>query len=225
MLHSVASDLGLHCLRWSQKWEARHKWVKMELEILPVISECQQMNILLLYTVPLCTCSYWLRILAEKVRKIPLRAPSSEFVSSSIPSWQILTAHAQPFRGARDLAFCLKVPLDSLLVWASSEGSGETARMHRLAWTFAARIGDKYQIRLTRSTWKPPCMNISVILCYISSILFMNFKYKLLILYKRKLNRHTIVYFSTTNPKIEKQANVMLISLWCCLCHPVATLC
>ena len=78
-------------------------------------------------------------------------APSSEFVSSSIPSLQILTAHAQPFRGARDLAFCLKVPLDSLLVWASSGGSGETARMRRLAWTFAARIGDKYQNRLTRS--------------------------------------------------------------------------
>ena len=78
-------------------------------------------------------------------------APSSEFVSSSIPSWQISTAHAQPFRGARDLAFCLKVPLDSLLVWASSGGSGETARMRRLAWTFAARIGYKYQIRLTRS--------------------------------------------------------------------------
>ena len=82
-----------------------------------------------------------------------LWAESSEFVSSSIPSWQILTAHAQPFRGARDLAFCLKVPLDSLLVWASSEGSGETARMRRLAWTFAARIGDKHQIRLTRSIW------------------------------------------------------------------------
>ena len=80
-------------------------------------------------------------------------APSREFVSSSIPSWQILTAHAQSFRGARDLAFCLKVPLDSLLVWASSEGSGETARMRRLAWTFAARIGDKYQIRLTRSIY------------------------------------------------------------------------
>ena len=78
-------------------------------------------------------------------------APSSEFVSSSIPSLQILIAHAQPFRGARDPAFCLKVPLDSLLVWASSEGSGETARMRRLAWTFAACIGDKYQIRLTRS--------------------------------------------------------------------------
>ena len=71
-------------------------------------------------------------------------APSSEFVSSSIPSWQILTAHAQPFRGARGLVFCLKVPLDSLLIWASSGGSGETARMRRLAWTFAARIGDNY---------------------------------------------------------------------------------
>ena len=64
-----------------------------------------------------------------------------------------LTAHAQPFRGARDLAFCLKVLLDSLLVWASSGGSGETARMRRLAWTFAARISDKYQIRLTQPIW------------------------------------------------------------------------
>ena len=74
-------------------------------------------------------------------------------MSSSIPSWQILTAHAHPFREARDLTFCLKAPLDSLLVWASSAGSGETARMRRLALTFAARIGDKYQIRLTRSIY------------------------------------------------------------------------
>ena len=91
---------------------------------------------------------------------INIWATPSEFVSSSIPSWQILTAHAQPFRGARDLAFYLKVPPDSLLVWASSGGSGETARMCRLAWTFAARIGDKYQIRLTRSIYK----NIKMIL-------------------------------------------------------------
>ena len=70
-------------------------------------------------------------------------AESSEFVSSSIPSWQILTAHAQPFRGARDLAFRLKVLLDSLLVWASSEGSG-----------------DKHQIRLAR----PKCSSISFLL-------------------------------------------------------------
>ena len=47
-------------------------------------------------------------------------------------------------------SFLSEGPLDSLLVWASSGGSGETARMRRLAWTFAARIGDKYQIRLTR---------------------------------------------------------------------------
>ena len=38
----------------------------------------------------------------------------------------------------------------SLLVWSSSGGSGETARMRRLAWTFAARIDNKNQIRLTR---------------------------------------------------------------------------
>ena len=96
------------------------------------------------------------------------RAPSSEFVSSSIPSWQILTAHAQPFRGARDLAFCLKVPFGSLLVWASSGGSGETARMRRLAWAFAARIGDKYQIRLTRPNSLPWDYGI---------ICFLNFRY------------------------------------------------
>ena len=77
-------------------------------------------------------------------------APSSESVSSSIPSWNILTAHAQPFREARDLGFCRKVPLDSLLVRASSGVSGETAWMRRLAWTFAVRIGHEYQIPLTR---------------------------------------------------------------------------
>ena len=95
------------------------------------------------------SCAYWISF----EQKLFIWATSSEFVSSSIPSWQILTAHAQPFRGARALAFCLKVPLDSLLVWASSEGSGETSRMRRLAWTFAARIGDKYQIRLARPIW------------------------------------------------------------------------
>ena len=82
-----------------------------------------------------------------------IRAASSKFVSLSILSWQVLTAHAQPFREARDLAFCLKVPLDSLLVWSSSGGSGKTAWMRRLAWDFAAHKGDKYQIGLTRSIW------------------------------------------------------------------------
>ena len=107
-------------------------------------------------------------------------APSSEFVSSSIPSWQILTAHAQPIRGARDLAFCLKVPLDSLLVWASSGGSGETVRMRRLAWTFAARIGYKYQIRLTRSKCKIKALllvHARIIVDYTSITLYISFVY------------------------------------------------
>ena len=99
--------------------------------------------------------SYGLSILCSSVKSHHIWAESSEFVSSSIRSWQILTEYTQPFRGARDLAFCLLVPLDSLLVWASSGGSGETERMRRLAWTFAARMGDKYQIR---STW--PIFNL-----------------------------------------------------------------
>ena len=107
----------------------------------------------LLRTIRVIVFRYICVCLIHNINQNAIWAPSSEFVSSSIPSWQILTAHAQPFRGARDLAFCLKVPLHTLLVWASSGGSGETARMRRLAWTFAARIGDKYQIRLTRSIW------------------------------------------------------------------------
>ena len=112
----------------------------------------------------------WVKTCTEIIIVIKWAA-SSEFVSSSIPSWQILTAYAQPFRGARDLAFCLKVPLDSLLVWASSEGSGETARMRRLAWTFAARTGDKYQIRLTRPKW------------YFHYVHFIHFKNKFIEIY------------------------------------------
>ena len=102
-----------------------------------------------------CITTAFLIVLNAKKRnhRITLHGPRQANLCLRVyPSWQILTAHIQPFRGARDLAFCLKVFLDSLLVWASSGGSGETARMRRLAWTFAARIGDKYQIRLTRPT-------------------------------------------------------------------------
>ena len=96
---------------------------------------------------------------------VPTWAAPSEFVSSCIPSWQILTAHAQPFRGARDLAFCLKFPLDLMLVWASSGDSGETARMRRIAWTAAARIGDKKRpnwFSRERVKWKPQVHFFSV---------------------------------------------------------------
>ena len=121
------------------------RWLRLQM----YMHWCNKRNVYLQWKVTLAGSFIVPRSLASLI--INIWAPSSEFVSSSIPLWQISTAHAQPFRRARDLAFCLKVPLDSLLVWASSEGSGETARMRRLAWTFAARICDKYQIRLTRS--------------------------------------------------------------------------
>ena len=41
----------------------------------------------------------WHRCSVFTLVLFPKWAPSSKFVSSSIPSWQILTAHAQPFRG------------------------------------------------------------------------------------------------------------------------------
>ena len=85
---------------------------------------------------------YWTALMASEgtipVLSRPFHmSPSSEIVSSSTPSWQILTEHAQPFRGARDLAFCLKVPHDSLLVWASGGGSGEPARGSPKPWLLA----------------------------------------------------------------------------------------
>ena len=103
---------------------------------------------------------------------------SSEFVSSSIPSWQILTAHAQPFTGTSDLAFCLKVPLDSLLIWVSSGGSGETAWMHRLAWTLAARISDKYQIRLTRPSVSLVHVILSFCICLLTNDYDLKYTYQ-----------------------------------------------
>ena len=127
-------------------WMAGHAQLKF------VMTECSKTQIRL--TGLIWLYKRYIIVSKRHVLRHIIWAPSSEFVSSSIPSWQILTAHVQPFRGARDLAFCLKVPLDSLLVCVSSGGSGETARMRRLAWTFAARIGDKYQIRLTRSICK-----------------------------------------------------------------------
>ena len=38
----------------------------------------------------------------------------------------------------------------SHIVWGNSQGSGETARMHRLAWAFAGRICDEYHFLMSR---------------------------------------------------------------------------
>ena len=76
----------------------------------------------------------------------------------------ILTAHAQPFRGARDLA--LSEGSSWLAACMSKQGRfWETAQTRRLAWTFAARIGDKYQIRLMRPIWATAGQNQQNDLC------------------------------------------------------------
>ena len=46
--------------------------------------------------------------------------------------------------GARCLIFGRTLRLLPYFMWSNSEGSGETARMRRLAWAFAVRLCDKY---------------------------------------------------------------------------------
>ena len=42
------------------------------------------------------------------------------------------------------MAVCVKLCLVSYIALANSDGSGENARMRRLAWAFADRLWDKY---------------------------------------------------------------------------------
>ena len=88
-------------------WMAGHAQLKF------TMTECSKTQIRL--TGPKCytlIIVFWGSIIAQCPPNPWLNwAPSSDFVSSSIPSWQNLTAHAQPFRGARDLGFCLKIRL------------------------------------------------------------------------------------------------------------------
>ena len=53
--------------------------------------------------------------------------------------------HAQPSSGATVLCLIFRQTLRLLpyFMCANSEGSGETARMRRLAWAFAGRLCDK----------------------------------------------------------------------------------
>ena len=53
-------------------------------------------------------------------------------------------AHAQPTSGARCQIFGRTLRLPPYFMCANSEGSGETARMPRLAWAFTGRLCDKY---------------------------------------------------------------------------------
>ena len=55
-----------------------------------------------------------------------------------------LNAHGQPSNRARCLIFGQTLRLLPYFKCANSEGSGETAGMHRLVWAFASRLCDKY---------------------------------------------------------------------------------
>ena len=49
------------------------------------------------------------------------------------------SAHARPFSKSTCLVLWLKFPFDLPLTWANNNGSGESTRMRRLAWTFVVR--------------------------------------------------------------------------------------
>ena len=53
-------------------------------------------------------------------------------------------AHAQPSSGAKCLIFGRTLCLLPYIMCANSEGSGETAGMHRLAWAYTGGLYDKY---------------------------------------------------------------------------------
>ena len=57
----------------------------------------------------------------------------------------LINAHPDVFKEARGLYFGLSLHLHPYFMYASSEGSGESAHMRRLAWAFAARWRDKYR--------------------------------------------------------------------------------
>ena len=63
------------------------------------------------------------------------------YFSSSINS---SSAHAQPSSVAWRLILGWTLCLCPYYMCANSKGSGETARMHRLAWAFAGRLSDNY---------------------------------------------------------------------------------
>ena len=58
--------------------------------------------------------------------------------------WNPSNVHVQPLIRVRDVALSLKLPLTPFVMWANSEGSGESAQMRRLAWAFAVGLCDKY---------------------------------------------------------------------------------
>ena len=73
-------------------------------------------------------------------------ASSWDYGTICPPKTHSSNAHAQPSSGAtcRSLIFGRTLRLLPYFMCANSEGSGETARMRRLAWAFAGRLCGKY---------------------------------------------------------------------------------
>ena len=91
-------------------------------------------------------CTQFLYLpLARRKKSNDVRKSPSDILSSDP-----FGAYAQLFSRTICLPLWLKFPLDLLLMWANSNGSGKTARMRRLAWTFAFRICNNGSFRTTR---------------------------------------------------------------------------
>ena len=80
------------------------------------------------------------------------------FLSSSLNSF--LNAHMQPSSGVRCLIFGQTLRLLPYSTSANSEGSGETARMCRLAWAFAGHLCDKYHNLMRWLIWASSWENL-----------------------------------------------------------------
>ena len=80
-------------------------------------------------------------------------ASSWDYGTFRPPQTHSSNAHAQPPSGARCLIFGRTLRLLPYFMWTNSEGSGETARMRRLAWSIAGRLCDKYHTLMSWLKW------------------------------------------------------------------------
>ena len=82
--------------------------------------------------------------------------PAHEIIALIVPHKLILQMRmrmrSHPL-GARCLIFGRTFRLLPNFMYANSEGSGETARVRRLAWVFAGRLCDKYHNHMSWFKW------------------------------------------------------------------------
>ena len=154
VLVRIVCDLDLHVLQGLQVW-----YYHLVLSQTPwMLSHLFDVNfIIMLFCKPVLRLyqTYWLlvhlfiiMVFCKPVLRLyhacvyglwgPVTA-SREKGASDLPSNQPFSAHARPLSKVTSCPL-VKFPLDLLLMWANSTGSGETALMRSLTWTFAVRI-------------------------------------------------------------------------------------